>query len=387
MSETSDSKRTDELLEIKNFRKVYPDGTVAVDDISFTVDRGEFCVLIGPSGCGKSTTLHSIVGKFPITDGEILLNNTDITDTKTYERDIGLVFQDFQLFPHLSVEENIRYGLNSIDVAEEEAQSLVTEATEMMNLQGQLDRSPDELSAGQKQRVALARSLVLEPEIILLDEPLGDMDYKLQKRMERELLRIHNELNTTFVYVTHDQNQAMRLADKIVVMNQGKIEQSGSVKEVYNEPKTAFVATFVGDSNIFTGKVTDVYRDRSAIRIVTPIGEFIVSTSNHDGSPSDLMGDSISFSVRPHDIRIGRDGTNTMSCSVRDVINKPGAGSQVLLDSPAESHSMDIQVGLNEHVELDRETIDISWDLADTLLLTRDSVLPDIDLQEDILGE
>lgn len=387
MSKTTDSTQTDELLEIQNLRKVYPDGTVAVDDISFTADRGEFCVLIGPSGCGKSTTLHSIVGKFPITDGEILLNGIDISDTKTYERDIGLVFQDFQLFPHLSVEENIRYGLNSVHVPEEEAQSLIAEATNIMNLQGQLDRSPDELSAGQKQRVALARSLVLEPEIILLDEPLGDMDYKLQKRMERELLRIHNQLNTTFIYVTHDQNQAMRLADKIVVMNQGKIEQSASVKKVYNEPKTAFVAAFVGDSNIFTGEVTGVYQERSAVEITTSIGEFTVSTFNYDGSPNDLVGESASFSVRPHNMRIGKDETNTMSCRVKDIMDKPGVGSQLLLESPLENHSIDIQVRLNEHVKLDRETVDISWDFKDTLLLTQDSVLPEIDLQEDILGE
>lgn len=387
MSKKTDSTQTNELLEIQNLRKVYPDGTVAVDDISFTADRGEFCVLIGPSGCGKSTTLHSIVGKFPITDGEILLNGIDISDTKTYERDIGLVFQDFQLFPHLSVEENIRYGLNSINVSEDEAQSLITEAAKMMNLQGQMDRSPDELSAGQKQRVALARSLVLEPEIILLDEPLGDMDYKLQKRMERELLRIHNQLNTTFIYVTHDQNQAMRLADKIVVMNQGKIEQAGSVKKVYNEPKTAFVAAFVGDSNIFTGEVTDVYPERSAVEITTSIGDFTISTFNYDGSPSDLVGESASFSVRPHNMRIGNDEINTMSCRVKDVIDKPGVGSQLLLESPLENHSIDIQVRLNKHVKLEQETVDISWNFKDTLLLTQDSVLPEIDLQEDILGE
>lgn len=387
MSNQRRSEASEDLLEVRNLRKVYPDGTVAVDGISFSAGQGEFCVLIGPSGCGKSTTLHSIVGKFPVTSGEIRLGGEDITDTETYHRDIGLVFQDFQLFPHLSVEENIRYGLNSVDLPEEEMRSRISEITEVMNLHEEVARSPDELSAGQKQRVALARSLVLEPQIILLDEPLGDMDYKLQKRMERELLRVHNELDTTFVYVTHDQNQAMRLADQIVVMNEGKIEQSGSVEEVYNEPKTAFVAVFVGDSNLFTGEITDVRRDGAVVEVSTPLDEFLVSTKNSESTPESLLGESVSFIVRPHSVRIGAEGPNTVDCKVLDVIHKPGSGSQLLLESRAGGQSVDIQVSSYDKLSLDRGEISISWDIEDTLLLERNSVLPDADLQEDILGE
>ncbi len=387
MSNQHNSESSEDLLEIRNLSKVYPDGTVAVDEISFSAGRGEFCVLIGPSGCGKSTTLHSIVGKFPVTSGEIWLDGENITDSKTFQRDIGLVFQDFQLFPHLSVEENIRYGLDSVDLAENKIQSRISDVTEIMNLQEELDRSPDELSAGQKQRVALARSLVLEPQIILLDEPLGDMDYKLQKRMERELLRIHSELDTTFIYVTHDQNQAMRLADQIVVMNEGKIEQSGSVEKVYNEPRTAFVAVFVGDSNLFTGKITNVGQDGTVVEVSTRLDEYLVSTKNLKSAPESLLGESVSFIVRPHHIQIGANGPNTVKCRVLDIIHKPGGGSQLLLESQSAEQSVDLQVSMHERVTLDREEITISWDTEDTLLLEQNSVLPDADLQEDILGE
>src|SRR6056297_2748732 len=243
------------ILEITDLTKVYPDGTVAVEEISFDIKRGDFCVLIGPSGCGKSTTLHSIVGRFPITEGSIHLDGVDITDATTYERDIGLVFQDFQLFPHLSVRENIAYGLDRLDTAAAERDERVSEMLDIMRLADLGDRSPEELSAGQKQRVALARSLVLEPKLLLLDEPLGDMDYKLQKRMERELLRVHREVDTTFVYVTHDQRQAMRMGDHLIVMNEGLIEQAAPSEEIYQQPRTAFVAAFVGDSNIFSGQL------------------------------------------------------------------------------------------------------------------------------------
>ena len=206
----------EDVLIVDGLTKIYPDGTLAVDDIDFSIKEGDFCVIIGPSGCGKSTTLHSLVGKIPPTEGKVTLGGTDITHEPTYHRDIGLVFQDFQLFPHLNVEENITYGLKRMNAPQDVVDERLSNVLEMMQLDELRKRAPRELSAGQKQRVALARSLVLEPKLLLLDEPLGDMDYKLQKRMERELLRIHRELGTTFVYVTHDQTQAMRLADQII---------------------------------------------------------------------------------------------------------------------------------------------------------------------------
>lgn len=374
-------------LEVDELTKIYPDGTVAVEEISFSIREGDFCVLIGPSGCGKSTTLHSLVGKIPVTEGTIRLGGEDITDKPTYERDIGLVFQDFQLFPHLTVEENIGYGLERLHVEADERAARVDDMVEMMRLENLVDRHPEELSAGQKQRVALARSMVLKPKLLLLDEPLGDMDYKLQKHMERELLRLHRQLDTTFVYVTHDQTQAMRLADQIVVMNDGKIEQSDSVERVYNDPATAFVSAFVGDSNIFTGELTNVSDDGSYAHIETPLGTFLATTGNLRSDPTSLVGERIPFSVRPQYLEVTDELDNTVSCRVDDVIHQPGSGTQVILEATTtEGAAHELQLKSFDRIE-PSDTVDIGWSADHATLLEQTSIVDGIDLETDILGE
>lgn len=386
-SERESVEQRREILQVRGLRKVYPDGTLAVDDIDFDVKDGDFCVLIGPSGCGKSTTLHSIIGKVTPTEGEIRLDDVDITNTPTYERDIGLVFQDFQLFPHLTVENNVQYGLDRAGVEPTTKTDRIEEMLQLMQLQDVRERSPEELSAGQKQRVALARSLVLKPKLLLLDEPLGDLDYKMQKRMERELLRIHRELETTFVYVTHDQNQAMRLGDQIIVMNEGQIEQSGSVSEVYNQPATAFVASFVGDSNIFTGRIVDAHDTTATVSVETEIGEFTVSTTNAGSEGESLVGDHVSFVVRPQHLRLDADAPNTLQCRVLDVISRPGRGTQLLLETARGDEAMAVQLKSESRLEIHEETVTVGWDVEDTILLERTSVVSGIDLEMDVLGE
>ncbi|WP_076610594.1 ABC transporter ATP-binding protein [Natronorubrum thiooxidans] len=377
----------DVALDVRGLTKIYPDGTLAVEEIDFSINDGDFCVLIGPSGCGKSTTLHSLVGKIPVTEGEIRLGGEDITHAPTYERDIGLVFQDFQLFPHLTVEENIEYGLKRLQVDADERTDRVTNIVEMMRLEELLDRQPEELSAGQKQRVALARSMVLEPRLLLLDEPLGDMDYKLQKHMERELLRLHRELDTTFVYVTHDQTQAMRLADQIVVMNDGRVEQSDSVERVYNEPATAFVSAFVGDSNIFTGELTDVTDDGSCAHIETPLGTFLATTGNLRSEPMSLVGEQVPFSVRPQYLELDSELDNSLSCQVDDVIHQPGSGTQIILEATTtDGDTHELQLKSFDRIE-PSETVTVGWSAAHATLLEQTSVVDGIDLETDILGE
>jgi len=376
------------MLEVEDLTKIYPDGTLAVDEISFDIPQGGFTVLIGPSGCGKSTTLHSLVGKVDVTEGKVFLDGEDITTTPTYERDIGLVFQDFQLFPHMTGRKNIRYGLERMGTPESEIQSRVSELLDLMNLPDMGNRYPNELSAGQKQRVALARSLALEPKLMLLDEPLGDMDYKLQKRMERELLSLHHELDTTFVYVTHDQTQAMRLADQIIVMNQGKIEQDGSVDEVYNSPSTAFVANFVGDSNTFYGKVTESHDDGQSVSVETDLGTFSAKTTDLLSSPEDLVGRTLPFVVRPQYLRFDGGAENTLRCEVTDIIYKPGDTNQILLDPMSEStDGRTISVKSFDEPEIGVDTVEVGWDIENTILLEQTSVVNGIDLEKDILGE
>jgi ABC-type Fe3+/spermidine/putrescine transport system ATPase subunit len=376
------------VLSVENLKKVYPDETVAVDGIDFEVERGEFCVIIGPSGCGKTTTLHSLIGKIEPTSGAVRVDGRDTVGMPTYERDTGLVFQDFQLFPHTTVEENVRYGLERREMSEAERDSKVSQYLELTNLEEHRERMPDRLSAGQKQRVALARSLVLEPQLVLLDEPLGDLDYKLQKKLERELLRIQRTADATFVYVTHDQTQAMRLADKIVVMNDGHVEQAGTVNDVYHNPATAFVATFIGDSNIFSGRVTDI-TDGGAYAIVeTPYGTFRAGTSNLDSSPDLLIGEDMPFSVRPQYFHLSDEKANTIEATVTDVLRHPGSGIQLMLEAEGtDGETNELHVKSWETIDAPSGQLTLSWDPDETILLERTSVLPDVDLNRDILGQ
>jgi iron(III) transport system ATP-binding protein len=229
----------------------------AVDGVSLEIQRGELVTLLGPSGCGKTTTLRLIAGfEFP-NSGQILLDNKPINDLPPHKRDMSMVFQSYAIFPHLSVFENIAYGLNVQHVPKDEIKRRVARVLELVELSGLENRAPNQLSGGQQQRVALARALVMEPKVLLMDEPLSNLDAKLREQMRNEIRRIQQRLGITSVYVTHDQIEAMTLSDQIVVMNQGKIEQIGSPTEVYRRPATRFVADFIGQANFIEATVRD----------------------------------------------------------------------------------------------------------------------------------
>jgi len=379
---TDDSKQSEHAVEVAGLRRVYDGDILAVDDIDFTISHGDFCVIIGPSGCGKTTTLHSIIGKVTPTAGEIYIDGEEVTDAPTHERDIGLVFQDFQLFPHMTVEENVRYGLEQTDQVDDQ---VVEEMLELMDLTEQRAQSTGELSAGQRQRVALARSLVLQPDVLLLDEPLGDMDYKLQKRMEQELLRIHREVQTTFVYVTHDQRQAMRMGDQVIVMNDGQIEQSGSAQAVYDTPANAFVAAFVGDSNILDGTVVET--EGETVEIETNLGRFRTTAEATPPEP----GTTAYLVIRPHHLSIAADGAtepNSVGGTVRDVIEHPVAGTEVFVRTTEnDGEELRAQVQNCQDDLSQGETLTLTWSEDDAHLLTELSVVSGVDLETDILGE
>ncbi|QLC35372.1 ABC transporter ATP-binding protein (plasmid) [Halarchaeum sp. CBA1220] len=230
--------------------------------IDLTVDEGEFCVVVGPSGCGKSTLLKCIAGLESFDDGDVYLRTRPAEEVPVEERDIGFVFQEFEetLFPHKTVRENVAFGLEQQDTeyGDDELEERIDEMLELLSIEETKDDLPGTLSGGQQQRVEVARQFVRECDIMLLDDPLADLDYKLQKRMELEIRRLHDRLGSTFVYVTHNQQQALTLADTLVVMNRGRIEQVGTPREVYSNPRTAFVGRFVGDSNPFVATVADV---------------------------------------------------------------------------------------------------------------------------------
>jgi spermidine/putrescine transport system ATP-binding protein len=298
------------------------DDTVAVDGISLEVPRGSFFALLGPSGCGKTTTLRMIGGFEEPTEGRILLGDQDVVGMPPYKRDVNTVFQSYALFPHMSVDDNVGFGLERRGVPKSERSGRVAEVLELVGLSGFARRRPKQLSGGQQQRVALARALVNRPRVLLLDEPLGALDLKLRKQMQLELKRIQGDVGITFVHVTHDQEEAMTMADAIAVMNRGRIEQLGPPQELYERPANAFVAGFLGISNLLPGTVEgrDAVKLESGERIKARVGG---RTGN------------VSAGVRPEKIAIGpRGGENQLHGTVAETAYM-GVATQVVVHTRA----------------------------------------------------
>lgn len=250
---------TTNIIDLKNISKTFDDGTQVLKGISMYIRRNEFLTLLGPSGCGKTTLLRIIGGFEAATTGEVFFEGEDIANEPPYKRRINTVFQKYALFPHMTVGENIAFGLNIKKLDKKVIDQKVAEILELVNLKGYQNRSIDSLSGGQQQRIAIARAVVNEPEVLLLDEPLGALDLKLRKGMQMELKRIQQQLGITFIYVTHDQEEALTMSDTIAVMNEGVVQQIGTPVDIYNEPKNAFVADFIGESNIIAGHMHKDY--------------------------------------------------------------------------------------------------------------------------------
>ena len=297
------------IIELRGITKVYEDGYKAVDNFNLEVKRGEFVTLLGPSGCGKTTTLRMIAGFAMPTEGEILLNGKPIENLPPYERPVNTVFQRYALFPHMNIYNNIAFGLRQKKTPKDVIERKVRRVLDLVDLEGFEERSVSTLSGGQQQRIAIARALVNEPEILLLDEPLGALDLKMRKEMQLEFKDMHRKLGITFIYVTHDQEEALTMSDKIVVMNEGKIQQIGTPEDIYNEPKNAFVADFIGDSNIFNGMMTGKLRARFCG------GEFDCVDDYEEGT-------HITAVVRPEDVELVKPELGTIQGVVDSVIFK-----------------------------------------------------------------
>lgn len=297
------------IIELKHITKVYEDGFTAVDDFNLEVKRGEFVTFLGPSGCGKTTTLRMIAGFDIPTDGEILLNGKSITELPPNKRPINTVFQRYALFPHMNIYDNIAFGLKQKKTPKDKIDKKVKRVLALVDLEGFEKRKVTTLSGGQQQRVAIARALVNEPEILLLDEPLGALDLKMRQEMQLELKAMHQKLGMTFIYVTHDQEEALTMSDKIVVMSKGKMQQIGTPEDIYNEPKNAFVADFIGQSNIFNGIMTGKLKARFCG------GEFVCVDDIEEGT-------HITAVVRPEDVILTAPGEGIIDGVVVSVIFK-----------------------------------------------------------------
>ena len=306
------------------------DDVVAVDDVSLAIESGSFFALLGPSGCGKTTTLRMIGGFEEATAGTIYLGEREVTGLAPYKRDVNTVFQSYALFPHLSLFENVAFGLRRRGYRGAEVKRRVGEVLELVDLAGFEKRKPHQLSGGQQQRVALARALVNSPRVLLLDEPLGALDLKLRKQMQLELKRIQHDVGITFVHVTHDQEEAMTMADRIAVMNRGRIEQLGTPAELYEEPRTSFVARFLGVSNLLDGEADGA----GGVRLTD--GTLVQAPAVGDRRGRVAVG------IRPEKIRLASTEANVLAGEVKER-SYVGVSTQYIVETPAGSLTVYVQ--------------------------------------------
>lgn len=317
-------------LELKEIKKSFTEGEAVLDNISLEISKGEFITLLGSSGCGKTTTLRIIAGLEQPDAGSVWLDGREVTGLEPNQRDVNTVFQNYALFPHMNVAENIGYGLKLKKVPKSEIRKKVSQMLELVQLEGYEKRKPSELSGGQKQRVAIARALVNNPKVLLLDEPLGALDLQLRRAMQIELKHLQKKLGITFIYITHDQEEAINMSDRIAVMKDGRIEQIGTPDEIYNHPKTSYVATFVGNANILYGVAESIQGQNAIVKIGNDRVIVKLETSQQDTGDTRAKqylaaGEKVTLAVRSENILLqetavigdtGTDHRDTVDISV-----------------------------------------------------------------------
>ncbi len=337
------------------------DGEQIVKNMNLEIVQGEFLTLLGPSGCGKTTTLRMIAGFESVTSGEIKIEGENVAAKKPNERDVNTVFQNYALFPHMNVYDNIAFGLVEKKTDKYEIRKRVTEMLKMVRLEGMEKRMPSQMSGGQKQRVAIARALINRPKVLLLDEPLGALDLKLRKQMQVELKHLQRKLGITFVYVTHDQEEALTMSDRIGVMNEGVLEQIGTPKEIYNYPRTKFVADFIGESNILEAYVEEVYED--SIKIFAESGSMIIKETGFN------LEEMIYICIRPENLKISTeavDGFNIKG-TVKEHIFAGSVNNTVI----ELANGQNVRASFATNVPLYEEgtTVNVYWDAKQAVIL------------------
>ena len=319
-------------LELKEIKKSFTEGEAVLDNISLEISKGEFITLLGSSGCGKTTTLRIIAGLEQPDAGSVWLDGREVTGLEPNQRDVNTVFQNYALFPHMNVAENIGYGLKLKKVPKSEIRKKVSQMLELVQLEGYEKRKPSELSGGQKQRVAIARALVNNPKVLLLDEPLGALDLQLRRAMQIELKHLQKKLGITFIYITHDQEEAINMSDRIAVMKDGRIEQIGTPDEIYNHPKTSYVATFVGNANILHGVAENIQGENAIVKIGNDRVIVKLKTSQQNTEDTGVKqylsaGEKVTLAVRSENILLqetavigdtGTDYRDAVDISVAD---------------------------------------------------------------------
>lgn len=353
------------ILELIGVKKRFQDTTV-LDGIHLQVNRGEFITLLGASGCGKTTTLRIIAGLESPDEGKVLLEGADVTDLPPNRRNVNTVFQNYALFPHMNVADNIGYGLKLRKVPKAEIQKQVREMLSLVQLEGFEKRKPFQLSGGQRQRVAIARALVNNPRVLLLDEPLGALDLQLRRAMQFELKRLQKKLGITFVYITHDQEEAINMSDRIVVMNRGVCEQTGTPNEVYNRPKTSYVASFVGNANLLSGRVNCLEGEQAVLDLCG--GQARV---DRNGFPL-KAGDPVTVAVRSENIQLEEAGGDLKG---RIIEKSFSAGMlRIVLLLPNGKELVSSRYGMDSPMEVGRE-VSFSFRSSDGVLVDREGII------------
>ena len=338
---------------------------VAVDDLTLDIHEGEFFSLLGPSGCGKTTTLRMIAGFEQVTEGEISVAGQPMRRVPPYRRPVNTVFQSYAIFPHLNVFDNVAFGLRRAKVPKDEVRKRVGEACEMVQLGGFEKRKPAMLSGGQQQRVALARALINRPKVLLLDEPLGALDMKLRKELQIELRNLQIEVGITFIYVTHDQEEALTMSDRIAVMNAGKVQQVADPPTLYERPRNRFVADFIGQTNIFSGTVESVNGDR--VTLQSPGGMKVEAVAQEYVSVG--VGSEAHAAVRPEKLRLGNTGDNVCTVEVKQVVYL-GSSTQYITELPAGERLVLYQQNAHDSTgSVVGDEVQVTWDAANCLVL------------------
>jgi spermidine/putrescine transport system ATP-binding protein len=336
---------------------------VAVEDLSLDIYEGEFFSLLGPSGCGKTTTLRMIAGFEEPTEGGIAVGGDPMRGVPPYRRPVNTVFQSYAIFPHLNVFDNVAFGLRRSGVKGEELRKKVTDACEMVQLSGFEKRKPGMLSGGQQQRVALARALVNHPKVLLLDEPLGALDLKLRKEMQLYLKNLQHEVGITFIYVTHDQEEALTMSDRIAVMNEGRVQQVADPPTLYELPRNRFVSDFIGQTNVFSGTVESVSGKR--ITLSTPSGKVQATAREVDVE----VGSEAQAAVRPEKVRFGSEGDNTSNVRVREIVYL-GVSTQYITELPDGEKVVLYEQNSREDANPEiGEEVSVAWDARNCLIL------------------
>ncbi len=358
------------LLQTNQLCKQYGH-VVALAPTDLTVSQGEFLTLLGPSGSGKTTLLSLIAGLLQPDDGNIYIGGIDVTNKAPYERDIGVVFQNYALFPHMTVAENIAFPLKMRKVSAREMQQAVARILELVELPHVANRFPRELSGGQQQRIALARCMVYRPSIILMDEPLGALDKKLRNQMQLEIKRIHRELGTTILYVTHDQEEAMTMSDRICLMNGGKIEQLGTSIELYFCPQTAFVADFIGESNLLPARVSQVAGGTVHFNFNGMSGSGVATSNGKPITP----GSHIEVMIRPQHLRVSTENNlneNRIEAILTDFV-VTGATSKSYLSAPRDTQLIIAELTQGHRSpRLQGEKLTLTWNAADAIAIPQE---------------